>query len=60
MAATFADVLVLVHHDDEKTVYRDVSYCPWRGGGGVTVYQDGKEIRHDDVLMVRTEPLVDV
>ncbi|WP_169792418.1 hypothetical protein [Actinoplanes rectilineatus] len=51
MAHLYADVLLVVHHDDTRTAYEQVSYCPWRGG--VTVYQDGEEIIHDDVLDVR-------
>ncbi|MET8149948.1 hypothetical protein ACIBSW_11640 [Actinoplanes sp. NPDC049668] len=52
MAHTPADVLEIRHHDDTVSRYEGVSYCPWRGG--VTVYQDGREIaRHDDVLDTR-------
>lgn len=57
MADLPAARLVVVHHDDRETVYDDVTYCPWRDG--VTVYRDGVQVgRHDDVLTVRTEPLV--
>jgi hypothetical protein len=51
MAATYADELLVVHHNDDETRYEQVSYCPWPGG--VTVYRDGEEIVIHDVL--RTE-----
>lgn len=57
MADLPAARLVVVHHDDTETPYENVTYCPWRDG--VTVYREGVQIdRHDDVLMLRTEPLV--
>ncbi len=52
MADTYADELVVVHHDDEETLYSEVTYCLWRGG--VNVYRDGELIaEHDDVLETR-------
>jgi hypothetical protein len=52
MAATYADELVIVHHDDRRTRYTGVTYCLWPGG--VTVYLDRVQIaRHDDVLDTR-------
>lgn len=55
MADLFAEVLTVVHHDDSRTVYERVSYCPWPDG--VTVYRDDEEIQHDDVLTLWTETL---
>ncbi|MFC7533059.1 hypothetical protein [Actinoplanes sp. GCM10030250] len=52
MAATYADELVVTHHDDNRTRYRSVTYCLWPGG--VTVYRDRVQIaRHEDVLDTR-------
>ncbi|MEV6301978.1 hypothetical protein AB0M02_21370 [Actinoplanes sp. NPDC051861] len=52
MAATFADELVVTHHDDRQTRYSTVTYCLWPGG--VTVYRDRVQIaRHEDVLDTR-------
>ncbi|MBG0564652.1 hypothetical protein [Actinoplanes aureus] len=49
MADTPADELVIRHHDDRITRYRDVRYCLW--AGGVTIYRDGAQIaRHTDVI----------
>jgi hypothetical protein len=44
-----ADVLVVVHQNDDETRYTDVTYCAW--DGGVTVYRDGAQIaEHGDVV----------
>ena len=52
MADTPADELVIRHHDDRVTRYRDVRYCLWTGG--VTVYRGGSQIaRHEDVIGVQ-------
>ncbi len=59
MADTYADELLVVHHDDEETRYFEVTYCPWRGG--VSVYRDGELIaEHDDVLDTRALKLAAV
>jgi hypothetical protein len=50
MAATHADHLEVVHTDGRVSRYTDVTYCPWQHGDAVTVYQDGGEIEHTDVL----------
>lgn len=48
-----AAVLEVVHHDDSRTEYRDVTYWPWPNG--VSVWRpDGGQIDHDDVLHVLT------
>jgi hypothetical protein len=52
MADNPADELLIRHHDDRITRYRDVRYCLW--SGGVTIYRHGAEIaRHTDVAGVQ-------
>lgn len=59
MADLPADELIVRHHDDRVSRYRQVTYCLWPDG--VTVYRDGREIaRHEDVLDTRALKLAAV
>lgn len=50
MAHTQADRLDVYHDSGQVTTYERVSYTPWPGG--VAVFRDGGEIRHEDVQRV--------
>ena len=46
-----ADTLTVVHHDDTRTEYTDVSYRLRRDG--ICIWTDGGERAHTDVLMTQ-------
>ncbi|MEU4558453.1 hypothetical protein AB0F72_08685 [Actinoplanes sp. NPDC023936] len=55
MAHLHAARLEIRPHDGAgPTVYENVSYTPHRGG--VVVYKDDREIRHDEAYAVVGEP----